>query len=343
MFGFFNVDKEKLEKSKEKILATLEKKDYWDASNYKIDLFKISADNSENELKYEELKEKNNAKASFYKILLISILIGVLMIGFSSYTGANLYFFALMLMFGLPSWYHSKLKKLGKDLVKVQIANKKNWIYMPSENSYMWRTYATVFSEVFSKGDESQSFEDVFLGDFERNMKNHKFVAGNFSYYTVSTDSEGRRHRTRHDKHFFSIKLPKNLESRFFIYPESVFSKIGNFFTKKEINLESSKFNKIFAFKYSGKKDEKSLDIVKTLSPRVQEELVSMYENGGKGLEVLFTSECVVFSFDGVMMPKMKTDFIFNSLNIEQEDIDTIEKKLSILTDISSEMVKYLD
>jgi len=348
MFGFFKLDLVKIKEAKEKILKDLSNDTaVWDPLGKGPDLNIISRENARNQLIYNELKKNPGyVKKKFYQILLFSLLLGggVIALTIIFAIDARLIFLGIFIAFSLPSAYHIKWKKIGKDLIKLQIAQSKGWIYNPSKNSMLWIEYAGIFREIFSKGDESQNFEDIFWGSVKKGLKTHQFVAGNFEYYIVSRDSKGRKHRSKHEENFFIIHLPKDIKTRFFIYPENIFSKIGNFFTKKEVNTESNKFNKTFAFKYNGSKDEKAMEIVKILSPRVQEELIKLNESDKtRGLNVLFSKNSVVFLFKGPMINKMKTDFIFKSTELHQDDVKFIEDRLDTLTDISTEIVKYLD
>lgn len=227
-------------------------------------------------------------------------------------------------------------KKLGVDLVKLQIAKEKNWIYDPHKNSPKWRQLKDNFPEIFKKGNKNRYVEDQYWGD----VKNTQFHMGLFSY-TVETGSGKNKSSTTYHKNYFAMKLEKPLKSRFFLYPENTFSKIGNFFTKKEINTESIEFNKQFAFSYNGSKGEKAQEIVKTLSPAVQQELLDMNKKKGD-FEVLFVNNCIVFLFDGKLLPKPKTNFR-KSLKVAKEDKQIIEKQINELITIGSKIYSYLD
>jgi len=319
----------------------------WDPTGVTPNLGVLSRQNANNQVIYDELKKNpGHIKLKFYVILLLSFIAGggIIASTIAFRLDEEAFMFGLVIMFSIPGAYHMKWKKTGKDLIKSQIAKAKGWTYNPSQNAVLRFDYATLFKEIFRKGDESQVFEDIFWGRVKKGIKHHQFVAGNFEYYTVSRGSKGRKHRTKHTENFFAIKLPQKIKTRFYIYPEGLFSKIGNFFTKKELNTESNTFNKTFAFKYNGSKDEKAMEIVKVLSPRVQEELVRLNESGkNKGVSVLFSSDTVIFSFKGALLGKMKTDFVFKSTELHPDDTRLIEERLDKLIDISTEIVKYLD
>jgi hypothetical protein len=243
---------------------------------------------------------------------------------------------------------YASLNRLGKDLIKLQIANENNWLYEPNQDPNLWQNYANQFPEIFKKGEKNQNLEDIFWGALKNGENYNYFVSGLFHYTTTSRDSKGRRHDTIHTNNFFAIKLPKKLNSRFYLYPENTFSKIGNFFTKKEINTESIKFNKTFAFSYNGSKGEKALEIVKTLSPRVQEELLRFNDNNKKknsfhgGISVLFVDDIVLFSSSGPLISKLKTNFL-KSIVISLDDKEILSKQITEAINITSQMSKYLD
>lgn len=167
------------------------------------------------------------------------------------------------------------------------------------------------------------------------------FYTGLFSYDIETRDSKGRTQTTTYKRHFFAIKLDKSIKARFFLYPENVFSKIGNLFTKKEINTESIEFNRTFAFSYDGRKNESAFDIVKVLSPSLQLKLLDLNKRK-KDMNVLFMNECVFFDFRGKLLKKMDTNLL-KDIEISQKDKDLIKNELNNLIEISREVVDCLD
>lgn len=122
--------------------------------------------------------------------------------------------------------------------------------------------------------------------------------------------------------------------------PDSVGGKIVNFFTRKNIDTESAEFNQAFDVYYAGKKDEKALEIVKTLSPALQTNLIKLLEH--EKFSLMFRQDVVIFMMDGVLLKKMKTNF-FRDVKLHPADKEFIENRINTILDISSEMVEYLD
>jgi hypothetical protein len=235
----------------------------------------------------------------------------------------------------------STYKKLVIDLIKLQIAKTNFWAYDPNVSKGNWRSHNQLFPELFSLGNQNQYFEDQFWGKTEFKSKDNYFHSGLFSYDVVTRDSKGRRHTTTYKKHFISVYTEKEIKTRFKISPEGVFNKIGNFFSKKEINTESNEFNKAFAFSYNGSKDNEAQNIVKVLSPAVQDKLLSMKNKKGS-YSALFSNHAVTFIFDGLFFKQIHTDFK-KSLVIDSRDSDFLENELNTVIDISNEIMQYLD
>ena len=110
--------------------------------------------------------------------------------------------------------------------------------------------------------------------------------------------------------------------------------------SKKEINTESSEFNKLFAVFYNGRKDQKALEIVKTLSPALQIKLVELSQK--EKFSLLFRNDIAIFMINGKLLPRMKTNF-FRAIKLHPADKTFIENRINTILDISSEMMKYLD
>jgi len=191
-----------------------------------------------------------------------------------------------------------------------------------------------------SKGNKSQYIEDQFWGTFEKNNKITHFNAGRFSY-TIESGGGKNHHSTTYYKNYFIFAIPKDLKSRFHLYPENIGSKINNFFSKKEINTESIEFNKVFAFSYNGKKDENALHIVKTLSPVIQEKLINLAK-AKSDTQILFSHNTIIFYFNGYMLNKPQTN-LEKELKLAREDKENIENQMNYLIEISTEMSQYLD
>ena len=245
-----------------------------------------------------------------------------------------------------------RLNRVRREVVKLEVADKNGFLFLAERSPTRWQKYKALYPEVFDKGRESQRVEDCFWGSVNLNGLKTSFVSGIFYYVNVSYDNKGNRRRHPRWSNFFIAKLPSRNESRFFLYPQSFFSKVGNFFSRKKVHTSSVDFNKAFAFKYKGKRSEKELDIVKILSPGVQEELLKLNEHKRKslgfferrtsGISVLFADDSVVFFSPGRLLRKTKTNFL-KSPEIKEEDLVFLKEELESMISISNNITRYLD
>ena len=239
--------------------------------------------------------------------------------------------------FGL---YIKKVKNLQKDLVKLVIAKENKWIYSPDPRLSRWKILRTKFPELFNRGDEGQNLQDEFWGSFEGDRRNVDFWTGIFEYVVVNRDSKGRKRRTTYTRNAFAFRLTKKVNSTFCLKPEKITAKIRNFFSTKEVETESTAFNKAFAFYYDGEKADKEFDIVKTLSPAVQLKLLDFKKSEGP-FSVLFVDDVVIFLFDGILLKKMHTNF-FQRVEVADQDKVFLREKLEQILEISDDIVQYL-
>ncbi|MFT4243844.1 MAG: DUF3137 domain-containing protein [Candidatus Woesearchaeota archaeon] len=295
----------------------------------------------------------------FYSIYVSSfILFSILIIFSQAFELFIAFFFIYFVIIAIfYSVLHSKLKSLKKDLVKLELAEHKNWLYESEKSLELYRKYYTFFPEIFNLGEKYQNIEDIFWGNITRNSVNHSFVSGLFNYtYTVTqrTKNSTRRRDVHCCDHFFILKLPKTISSRFYLFPKNLMNKFTNMFTKKNIQTESLEFNKRFSFSYQQNGSEVQIDIMTILSPRVIEELVNfskskeknMFSGHGSlinGLEVLFTQNCVIFLTPGPLLKKLQVSISPKSLEISQEEVAEVEKLMNFYIDISTEISKYLN
>ena len=331
---------EEIELAKSKISSKIST--VWDPA-LEVNLDTIRTNSAKIEAKYLQLqKNPKKIKNQFllaYSILIIGIIIGVLIL---ITTGSFQVTFFLIFFLSFPIFFlHSSYKSLSVDIIKLQIAEQKSWVYNPEHDRTKWSSLRRVFPEIFTEGNENQYVEDQFWGTTKVKNKAFHFHSGLFSYDVVTRDSKGRRHTTTYKKHYISLYTPKKLKCRFHLHPEGAFSKIGNIFTKKEIKTESNAFNKTFAFSYKGSKGENAQEIVKTLSPAIQDKLVELSKRKN-GTEVLFNDNTITFRFDGIFFKNLHTN-LKKSLKINSKDLEYIDQELSTLSEISSEVIQYLD
>jgi hypothetical protein len=278
------------------------------------------------------------------KLRSVNIIIGViifsLLIFFFMFPilGSFVIFFAFIAIVIIIA-INASVQSLKIDLVKGEIAKQKQWLYDPSPDVFKGNELSRAYPDLFQAGHR-RFVEDQFWGEKSINKGHYQFYTGLYHFFIEHRDSKGRRHETEHLRYFFAIHLKKKAHADFLLYPENAFSKIGNFFTKKEINVESSLFNKYFAFKYNGQKGEKALHIVQSLSPAVQAELVTLAKQY-KGLSVLFKEDTVFFMFKNRLLRNVKTE-VTNGLEISEEDVQFFTENLDRFISTSSNVAYYL-
>ncbi len=249
--------------------------------------------------------------------------------------------FLFLLPFVPPVIYIGWVFKLQRDLIKMLIAQQEGWVYSPNERPNRWSKLVKKYPELLQKGDTDRNFQDEFWGMTEYQGKPVHFWSGIFEYVTESRDSKGRRSRTTHRQNVFAIQLRKKLQTDFRLVPEHFGHRLLHWFRRKEIDTESTAFNKAFAVYYNGEKVEKQLEIIKTLSPSVQMRLLQMRESFGK-FSLQFRDDAVVIVFPGRLLKWMKTNF-FRQVAVDVRDKEKLRNRLKSVLDISGDIIRFLD
>jgi hypothetical protein len=227
-------------------------------------------------------------------------------------------------------------KELLLDLIKLNLVRKNKWYYNPNKSNDKATDLASKYHEIFNlEGGAFGWVEDEIWGNINKSKKRCDFYSG--IYHNTMFNNRG----SNVDKNFFIIKLNKKLQSTFFLYPEDIKSKLKNIINKKEINTESIKFNKLFSFNYNGEKGKSAQEIIKILSPAVQNKLIELREKRGK-YKALFKENVVIFMFDDILYKKPYTK-IFRGYRIDERDSKEVENHINTLIDISTDMVKYFE
>ena len=324
---------------------------FWDPAGFNPDLDSIKKDNEK--LLNKEKFIKNNFKKIFGIFSAIFLLILGYLIYLSLMPNNNLdlvviifYFFLIpIIALGIFNGY---LRNLKKDLVKLKIATDKKWLYNPHKRSDMYHAYVRKFPEIFRLGDRNHNFEDVFWGDFEKDKLKHNFVSGVFNYSRVVRTNKSTT-TVNYTDHFFVLKLQKKVTSRLHLYPRNALSGVANLFSKKDIKTESIEFNKTFSFCYEKNNSEVKIDIMKILSPRVIEELVS-YSKAKKrigrslsnGVKVLFQNDYIMFLSPGPLFRHFKVGLTPKSLDTKDTELKDLWEELNFYLDVSSDISKYI-
>jgi hypothetical protein len=307
----------------------------WDPVNAYYDgVVKVNCDKLEK--KYDKIK--NNPK--FPKFLFFSFLIGIFLSLFLIFIISELFVILLIIsIIGTPLIY-SHYKSIAKDIIKYEIAKQNNWFYDPYKSTAKWNALRSKIPEIFNKGTDSQFVEDQFWGKIEYENMVYDFYSGVF-VYTITSHSDKNRSSTTYNTHFFIIKNDHELNNEFNVVPNNFFRKIFNKITKKHITTSSIEFNKAFTFSYRGKKIEKENDIIKYINPKVQTKLLDLKDKKGS-YSVSFKKNYVVYLFTGLLVKKLKTNFI-KSHKLNEEDELHVKTQITSVINDTNEIMHHLN
>lgn len=291
----------------------------------------IGADCSLLEWQAKMLRENSASLKRRLKIANALIMIGVVLIFF-------LGFIPLVLAIIYYSIIKGSINSIKTDLIKYQVTKKNGWIYNPTPSNVDGLKLSKSYPKIFRRGVD-QFVDDQVWGTYVTPKTKRAFHLGSYTYIT-ETHTKNGTHRTPHPHYFFAVKLEKKIKSPFMLYQESLFSKIGQKFQDKEIDVESIKFNKTFAFSYEGKKADKSIDIVKMISPAVQLQLLELNKKGSN-LNVLFDSDTMIFLFGGKLFKHFKTKLVDGG-DIASDDLELFNGYLQSFNQIANEIISKI-
>lgn len=232
----------------------------------------------------------------------------------------------------------TSISSLKRNLIKHEIAKKYGWSFSPDVDSYAANALVRDYPLIFKPGDRAFVYDQI-LGSYTYKGVSREFYSGSYTY-VVENNSTDNKSSTKYPNYFFAIKIEKKLKSTFLLYQESIFSRIGQKFHNKELDVESIKFNKIFAFKYPGKKDAHQINITKTLSPSVQLKLIELNKKG-RSLNILFQDEVIIFLFKGKLLRRIKSKVLFG-LKLAKEDLDLFDDYMISFNEIAGEIVSKI-
>lgn len=256
------------------------------------------------------------------------------------YIGIGLAAFVLLICWTYYLSLSAMYKSLASSLIKLRIAKKQNWIYDPGDSIEAWENLRLQQPELFQMGIKEHKINEQFWGSTLFENKRYHFYMGNF-YYTETKGSGKDKSDYVVTKHFMTVYMPNRIKARFLLSPQVNFAGMDNTNKQKEITTESNEFNSLYRFSYRGSKDDVSNEIFKILSPAVQEKLIKLaairlYP------QVFFAENTITFMFGGRWDFQLKTDFK-KSLEVYQEDIESMNKEINLLAEISNEIIKYID
>ncbi|QQS59109.1 hypothetical protein IPN35_06020 [Candidatus Peregrinibacteria bacterium] len=239
--------------------------------------------------------------------------------------------------------YIGYVLRVQRRLIKMLVAKTRNWVFSPDDRRERWQGLVQKYPEIFQKGNKDQNVQEEFWGSIFYEGKEMRFWMGVFEY-VVESNSRKSRSRTKHLNTVFALPLNKKLASDFRLEPEGIGLKILNslFRRNEEIETESVDFNSAYAVFYNGKKLEKELEIVKTLSPSVQVRLVQLSKKWKA--TILFRENAVLFSLKGRFLSwrKMKTNF-FRKIELDSRDQELLENQILEFVHLSGDITPFLD
>jgi len=236
-------------------------------------------------------------------------------------------------------------RKLAIDIIKISLAEERNWYYDPAEDAEKWKLLAKDFPDIFGIGSKNQNVEDQFWGSIERDGKVNNFYSGLFHYTVVSkgsrtTTAGGQKARSSDSsqtfhQNFIFFEIQSNIDTKFYLKAYSLLKK------EKAPDADSLPFTEAFKLSFEGSVEESSMDILNTLSKDVQNNLLHMRKSRGP-FNTLFTKNCVIFSFYGPLFKSTKTDLMHKGLQIRSEDKAFIDNNINELLDLTIEIVRSL-
>jgi len=320
---------------------------HWDPLGQEIVPGQFDAFQASYQEKLEYYKAHPKQPLMIFSLIILMGFIGVIIFGSSVTSSDSIVYHLEDLGFWLflgcfpAAWYYRWIQKLQRDLIKIMVAEKNGWIYSPEENQSRWMGLKQSYPEIFKKGHEDQTVQDEFWGSFEERGEDIPFWSCVFEYVVKKRGSKGRTKRVTYYQTVFALRLNKNIKVGFALLPESFGTRLGNFFHKKDIETESSAFNKAFYVSYIGDKSEQQLNIMQMLSPAVQDKLLQLRKEVGP-FAILFRKDAVFVSLKGRMLKRMHTNFI-RKVELNPEDESSIQKRLHRILDISGDIVPFLD
>ncbi|MFT4313116.1 MAG: hypothetical protein ACMXYA_01800 [Candidatus Woesearchaeota archaeon] len=328
-----------LDQSAIELSSVMTNTDFWDPVGKRPTLEEFVRENKVNYAKY--LFIKDNPKHVIIKQYIfwisglffssLTFLTLQTFLGFSFLT----FFFSFIVFAIIVGTYSTKMSNLTKKIIKLNIAVENRYSYIPRTNKEFLESYAAAFPELFSRGFSRRKIEDVFWGQEEINGKKIDFVSGIFQYTEQKTDNN-TQHYT---KHFFILRFTKKLPVRFSLYPKLKGITVMSGYTKGNVKTESVEFNKKFDISYKNVNSEQEVNIMASLTPKVQEELISLSKSTWYPMCIV-TPDALLIAGDGYILNYLHTNF-GKGTQLHTNDIQLFQKKIKTIASISNEITKY--
>lgn len=332
---------------------------YWDPATEIPNMNELSDENKQikaQQIYVEENIEQIRKKQKIKAIITTSLVLIVIITLFLNPTPTSSVITIISLLFAIIISQVIKtpnIRKITVDIIKLEVAKRNNYLYSPKENTQRFQKYLQKYPDAFRRGTQEQNIEDVFWGVAKRNNKEHQFTTGLYNYAQYEGSGKNRR-LVRYTDHYFAIRLNKKINTSFSLIPNQTF--LGNIFSGRKITTESKKFNDTYKIINKNKNEHSEIEIIKTLTPRVQEELLNLKEkynthknkkifygtrHKANGITIILEDETILFYIPGPLIPHVKTKFKKN-MKILDEDIHAVNEELNNLIDITTEITKYI-
>lgn len=304
------------------------KQHYWDPAGDIIQAGMFDGDIVKIQKRIQNLKNNPNL---YYKWMMLCLIPGILISVVAYFLQGPFYEYAgnIVWAFIVPiSVFLFYIKKISIDIVKLAIANKKNWLFSPNFDLSRVQRLKNVFPELFKIG-HSHGIEDQFWGTIAYNEKEIPFWSSYFEY----TVGHGK-HKKVYNRNLIAVPLPStSLTGDFSIVSDS-FELFGD--TGSAFHTESVAFNKAFDIHLNADKAQ----VVRLLSPVVQEKCLQLK----KDLQldsIIWKSNTILFNFRTNLFSIKKS--IWHPAQLENLKTQSLETSFSMVLTTIMTMRKYVD
>jgi len=211
------------------------------------------------------------------------------------------------------------------EAINILLAEKNGWIFDKHLDFESKKILENHFP--FLSRGEGRYISNQFFGQTIIENKLVNFWAANLSFVI------GRgKFKTHKKATLFAFQIPKKIENPFHIFEEFDLSVLR----KKDFEVESVDFNNAFAIRYSKGNKEAENEIVRILTPGIQQELLDCAKKYGQ-FGVGFFDDTVLFTTESHALanffPHPFSDFVIDPaaekfLNKQMEDLFIVAGKI---------------
>ena len=230
--------------------------------------------------------------------------------------------------------YSIHIKRLQEDLIGCLVALTHQWIYSPDESTTHWKALAAKFPSLFNKGNWlSQHVENEFWGKVEIDGTTYDFWKAPFVYQVGS----GKHSRTVTED-AIAFRLPRAVHGNLLLMPEGLHL-FGE--GKDDVKTESIEFNNTFVISCPNIDETKKINIIRALSPAVQEKLLDLNKKRGR-YSLALNEDNIVFCFQNYISSMRYTNF-FTKVEIDPRDTEALQQDFRTLVGVAGDILRYMD